>query len=129
MNSVPAVSAPPSPMRTPEARRAGAGAEGGQRRGEVWLWRPLNQRRQPYRTRSLAADPYRRLLAAIVCQAVIDVVNPQTGAFKPSPHDRYTAQRFLLENRQILIELDIPYHKVDFLTDWIAAQHSPEVAA
>lgn len=112
MNSIPAVSALPSP----------------QRGGVGWPWRLLNQRRQPYRTRSLAADPYRRLLAAIVCQAVIDVVMPQSGAFKPTPHDRYTAQRFLLENRQTLIELDIPYHKVDFLADWIAAQHSPEVA-
>lgn len=85
--------------------------------GSRWPWRFRNIRRKPNRLNS-ASDPWLRLRNAIVCQAVIDLVEPPSNP-RPTRFDLYTARILVQQCRPVLREMDIPTGKIDFLLDWL----------
>lgn len=111
--SAQALFAPPVPASFTE--EAGTAQE--------WPWQFGRQRRygvnQPF-------DPYRRLLAAVAVQAVIDLVNPPA---KPvlTDWERHTAFVFVCQHRHLYHDLNISQDKLDFLAEWLEVRQ--EVAA
>lgn len=93
--------APPSPSRR------GAG-------GEVsWPWPSPRLRRYGVKK---PFDPTRRLIAAVAAQAVLDLIEPESILTRSEQHSAFV---FLCQHRQILLDLNIPGHKLDFLAEWL----------
>ena len=84
-----------------------------------WPWRFRNVRRKPNH-RNAVSDPWLRLRNAIVCQAVIDLVEPPFNP-RPTRYDLYTARLLVQQCRPILREMDIPVRKIDYLLEWLNA--------
>jgi hypothetical protein len=57
-------------------------------------------------------DPGRRLIAAVACQAVIDIIRPRKDL---TPRDIHTARQFITENQEIYLALGIPAAKLKTL--------------
>lgn len=95
--------------------------------GSRWPWGFRNVCRKPNRLNS-ASDPWLRLRDAIVCQAVIDLVEPPYNP-RPTRFDLYTARLLVQQCRPILREMDIPTRKIDFLLNWLDTNGiAPEAA-
>lgn len=93
----------------------------------TWPWRFRNVRRKPNRHNTVS-DPWLRLRNAIVCQAVIDLVEPPYNP-RPTRYDLYTARLLVQQCRPVLREMDIPTRKIDYLLRWLDTDGiAPEAA-
>lgn len=102
-------------MNTPIVTQTSPKNQLGQSTNPAWPHPFRGQRRHSVRENF---DPVRRLVAAVACQAVVDLIRPPCNP-KLTPADRRTAWLFLCQHRQTLRELGVSSQSLDFLAEWL----------